>query len=149
MYLYSLFSVLIIFLIIIIKTKFGKQQNPQTQHCQCLKHFSGLLRVLIIIFNDRPIVHKAVLPHCNRFFSSPPVFICQKQLQQTLLKNIYSLFIYFGCIGSQSWHLLLQLSGLVTLWHLGSQFSEQGSNQCPPCIGRWILNHWTTRKVPI
>ena len=25
-------------------------------------------------------------------------------------------------------------------------FSDQGSNQCP-CIGRQVLNHWTTREV--
>ena len=26
-------------------------------------------------------------------------------------------------------------------------FPDQGSNRVP-CIGRWILNHWTTREVP-
>ena len=26
-------------------------------------------------------------------------------------------------------------------------FPDRGSNPCP-CIGRWILNHWTTREVP-
>ena len=26
-------------------------------------------------------------------------------------------------------------------------FLDQGWNLCP-CIGRWILNHWTTREVP-
>ena len=25
-------------------------------------------------------------------------------------------------------------------------FSDQGSDQCP-CIGRQVLNHWTTREV--
>ena len=30
-----------------------------------------------------------------------------------------------------------------------SSFSRQGSNPPGmPCIGRWILNHWTTREIP-
>ena len=31
----------------------------------------------------------------------------------------------------------LQHTGLIVLWHIGD-----------PCIGRQILNHWTTREVP-
>ena len=31
------------------------------------------------------------------------------------------------------------------LWHLSSLTRDQ---TCIPCIGRWILNHWTTREVP-
>ena len=36
--------------------------------------------------------------------------------------------------------------GLVVLWHVGSSLTR---DQTPvPCIGRWILNHWTIRTVP-
>ena len=36
--------------------------------------------------------------------------------------------------------------GLVALWHVGS--SRTRDRTCVPCIGRQILNHWTTREVP-
>ena len=32
------------------------------------------------------------------------------------------------------------------MWHLSSPIKDQTHI---PCIGRWILNHWTTREVPI
>ena len=37
--------------------------------------------------------------------------------------------------------------GLVALQHVGS--SRAGDWTCVPCIGSWILNHWTTREVPM
>ena len=33
--------------------------------------------------------------------------------------------------------------GLVALWHMESP----GTKDHVPCIGRWILNHWTTQQV--
>ena len=49
-----------------------------------------------------------------------------------------------GC-RSQAQHLWL--TGLVALQHVGSyQVRDQ---TCVSCIGRWILYHWTTRKVLI
>ena len=35
---------------------------------------------------------------------------------------------------------------LVASWHVGS--SQTRDQTCGPCIGRWILNHWTSREVP-
>ena len=35
--------------------------------------------------------------------------------------------------------------GLVTPWHVRS--SQTGDRTCVLCIGRWILNCWTTREV--
>ena len=37
--------------------------------------------------------------------------------------------------------------GLVTPWHLGS--SQTRDQTLVPCIGRQILNHWTTRGFPV
>ena len=34
---------------------------------------------------------------------------------------------------------------LQGMWDLSSQTRDQ---TCVLCIGRWILNHWTTRQVP-
>ena len=34
---------------------------------------------------------------------------------------------------------------LATLWHVSS--SQKRGWTCVPCIGRWILNHWTTSEV--
>ena len=36
--------------------------------------------------------------------------------------------------------------GLVALWNVESSWTRDGT--CVPCIGRQILNHWTTREVP-
>ena len=43
---------------------------------------------------------------------------------------------------SNSWH-----TGLVACWHVGS--SQTRGQTCVPCIGRWVLNHRTTREVPV
>ena len=43
---------------------------------------------------------------------------------------------------SNSWH-----TGLVACWHVGS--SQTRGRTCVPCIGRWVLNHRTTREVPV
>ena len=32
------------------------------------------------------------------------------------------------------------------LWHMGSSTRDQ---TCVPCIDGWILNHWTTRDIPV
>ena len=39
----------------------------------------------------------------------------------------------------------LQLKGLVAPWQVGS--SQTRAQTCVPCIGKQILNHWTTREV--
>ena len=55
------------------------------------------------------------------------------------------------------WLLLLQNSGsrcasfnscmgLVVPWHVGSSQTRDGT--LDPCVGRLILNHWTTGEVP-
>ena len=57
----------------------------------------------------------------------------------------------FSCCGAQAlgtcaqhqWH-----TGLVAPWHVGSSFSQNRDQARVPCIGRWILNHWTTSEVP-
>ena len=38
------------------------------------------------------------------------------------------------------WHM-----GLVTLWHVESSQTRDGTHD--RCLGRWILNHWTNREV--
>ena len=35
--------------------------------------------------------------------------------------------------------------GLCCPWHVGSSQSRDWTHV--PCVGRWILNHWTTREV--
>ena len=50
------------------------------------------------------------------------------------LKNIY--YFYFGCTGS---------SLLCSMWGFSLPTQDQAHI---PCIGRWVLNHGTTRDVP-
>jgi len=35
--------------------------------------------------------------------------------------------------------------GLVASWYVESSWTRDGTHVS--CIGRWILNHWTTREV--
>ena len=56
-----------------------------------------------------------------------------------------SLFLFFFILAAQA--LFLWWAGLVALhmWYLS--FPVRGQTLVL-CIGRWILNHWTTREVP-
>ena len=38
--------------------------------------------------------------------------------------------------------------GRHILYHLSHQRSSARDQTCSPCIGRWGLNHWTSRDVP-
>ena len=56
----------------------------------------------------------------------------------------------FSCCGARS---LGTQASVVVVHRLSCStvcgiFPDQGSNPCP-CFGRWILNHWTTREVPL
>ena len=44
-----------------------------------------------------------------------------------------------------SWAQWLWRTGFVAPWHVGS--SQTRDRTHVPCLGRWILNHWTTREV--
>ena len=46
-----------------------------------------------------------------------------------------------GFQAQQLWH-----TGLVAPWHVISSWTKD--RICIPCIGRQILNHWTSREVP-
>ena len=50
-------------------------------------------------------------------------------------------------VGSRAWVKQLWPMGLAacSMWDSSSQ-TKDGTHV--PCIGRWILNHWTTREVP-
>ena len=52
-----------------------------------------------------------------------------------------------GCVGCGTQAPSLQHTGLVALQHVESFWTRDRT--CVPCIGRQILNHWTTRGVPI
>ena len=51
------------------------------------------------------------------------------------------LLFYFGSAGSLLWH-----AGFVDPRHVGSSQTRDGTHV--PFIAKWILSHWTTRKVP-
>ena len=80
---------------------------------------------------------------CRQFFSS-----CSEQ----------GASLYLWCAAfSLTWFLLLWNTGSTAraqlLWHMGlDALRHVGSSwtrgQTPvPCIGSWVLNHWTTREV--
>ena len=59
-----------------------------------------------------------------------------------------------GCVGSvvtthglwRIWASVVVCTGLVVPQHVGS--FQTRDQTCVPCIGRWTLNHCTTREVP-
>ena len=48
--------------------------------------------------------------------------------------------------GSRTWVQQLRCTGLAALRLAASSWATDGTHV--PCIGRWILNPWTTREVP-
>ena len=50
-------------------------------------------------------------------------------------------------VGSRARAQQLWSMGLVAPWHVGSSGNRDRTRV--PCIGRWILNHCTTREVPL
>ena len=55
--------------------------------------------------------------------------------------------LWLCCVDfSLLWLLLLQSMGLVASNHMGSSWTR--NHTLVPCIGRWILNRWTTREAP-
>ena len=54
----------------------------------------------------------------------------------------------FSSCGSQaqySWFAGSRVQGLVASQHMASSWTRDPT--CVSCIGRWILNHWTTKEV--
>ena len=64
-----------------------------------------------------------------------------------LLQSIGSRCAGFSSCGMQAQLWLLWPSGLVAPQHVGS--SRTRGQTRVPCIGRWILNHYATREVPL
>ena len=57
--------------------------------------------------------------------------------------------ISFFCCGSQALKQRLSSCGAEAQLPCGSwDLPGPGVEPVSPCIGRWILNHWTTREVP-
>ena len=67
-----------------------------------------------------------------------------------------------AAVASLLWSMASEVLGLTSyrtqaqwLWHMGLvaprhvESSWTRDRTLVPCIGRWILNHWTTREVPV
>ena len=83
--------------------------------------------------------------------------------QRSDYREIYSIkfLLFFGCTGSLLWHMHFSCGAQVAEW-VGSSLvvvceldcpvmdlsSLTRNGTCVPCIGRQILNHWTTGEVP-
>ena len=62
------------------------------------------------------------------------------------------LFSFWGYAGFtySTQDLSLGHAGFVTTQHVGSLFPNQRLNKCCVlCTGRQVLNHWTTREIPM
>ena len=75
------------------------------------------------------------------------VFVAGRGLSLGVMRG-FSHCSGFSCyrswaVGAQAQQL--QYKGLAALWHVESSQTKEWTQV--PCTGRWILNHWTTRKV--
>ena len=52
-----------------------------------------------------------------------------------------------GARAPGTWAQQLRHTGLMLPWHVESSWTRDRTSV--PCIGRQILNHWTTREVPL
>ena len=58
----------------------------------------------------------------------------------------FAFFCLFVCFFVS--HFLKSLLNLLAMKHVGSSFSNQGSNRHPALEGEVLRLHWTTREVP-
>ena len=59
---------------------------------------------------------------------------------------MFGLLVAVVSLAVDNKHQELWFVGLASPRHVGSSQTRDGS--CVPCIGRQILNHWSTREVP-
>ena len=108
-------------------------------------HFSKRIKCIISIF--------IITVFCGWLLLAIYLFIFKVSLYLLFFKSTY----LFGSIGSQLWHVgsCVAARGLLSscgpwaqlscsTWDLSSSTKDQ---TCVPCIGKWILNHWTTRDL--
>ena len=97
--------------------------------------------------------------HWQLFNLLPLSFITFTYLSVLFGCSYLYLFIYlFGCTGSQLGHAgsftatrwlgscRARAYSLCNSWDLSSSTRDW---TYVPCIGRWILSHWTTREIPV
>ena len=100
-------------------------------------------RVLHLQMDSLPPNHQGN-PHLYVLLSSGKAFYL------TNLFCFVSFLTIFGCAGSSLQHpgfssCSAQAKLSCSTWDLSSLTRDR---RHIPCIGRWILNHWTTREVP-
>ena len=79
----------------------------------------------------------------HNFFFSMFFFIWMCQVLVGLERSLHGLS---DCGLQVSEHVGYAACGLSCCTQVGCQFPKQRLNHVP-CIGRWILSHWTTRGV--
>ena len=103
----------------------------------CICHYSRFFHVSISSFMYS-------IPFTNFVFTPPSVFGCTGS---SLCVQASHHGASSGCrapaLGSRVWEL--RFTGLVTPQHVGSSGTRDQTHV--PCMGRWILNHWTTREI--
>ena len=79
---------------------------------------------------------------CPQAFSS-----CCKQGQLSSCGVWASRGVFFCCKAQALMPKLqwLWYTGLLAMWHVESSWTRDRTHV--PCIGRWLLNHWTTWEV--
>ena len=104
--------------------------DPVWVWCTVKRHGSALSNNNRVLYFGNPYLHFGFLFFFLRFF---------------LMWTIYKVFI-------ESVTIVLLFHVLVFSGHEACGIlarPTRGSNLHTPCIGRWSLNHWTTREVPL
>ena len=83
------------------------------------------------------------------FFWLHRVFVAVKSFSSGIEQGLLSSCCQRASLrstGSRHWASVVVVHGLqLPLWHMESSWTRGRTHV--PCIGRWILNHWTTREV--
>ena len=79
-----------------------------------------------------------LLPSCSTWTSRCCGFSWERRLEARWLQSLQ-------LAGSRGWTWQLWHMGLAAPWHVGSSRTRAQTHD--PCIGKWILNHWTSREV--
>ena len=130
----GLFFIAVRGLLIVVASLVAKHRL-QARGLQQLQHLGSVVAARRPQSMQASVVAAHGLSSCGaRALQSAGFSSCGTWAQQLLL------------VGSRAWAQQLWRTGLVAPRYVGSSWIRDQTSV--PCIGRWILNCWTTREVP-
>ena len=132
-------------------------------HFLCFKNIAFVKFTFLNRIEERVLIHSCASSSLDRIFSISYLLISDCA-GSSLLHGLFpscrilaSQYSGFSCCAAQalehegfsscsSWAQQLWCMGLAAPWQVKS--SQTRNQTRVPCIGTWILNHWTTGEIP-